>query len=795
MNALRRSYDDAAALESLWTVHAFVDSHTFLTTGGHVGTAFRMTARDSDALDTPQRELIVRRFESALKLVDEHTRVYQYLCKREAPDLEVPATDGIPARAGAMLRARVAALNSRPRFVIEQYLVLLVEEPALTGLAGTVAIGERLTRQWTNPLLAVAQWLSPAQVVTLLDARIRRAVGILQQTGATLVHHLDDGLRLERLDHEATFRFLCALVTDDAPPVALRADLPIHRQMARASVTVQRDHLEVGRQCVQVLTMQDAPASTRAFLLEDLAQHPAPLLAVLEWKRLPADIARTRILRAQKHWNNKRRSPIAMMTAGADANPDDILTSESAGAMVQQLGTLQTEMDLHGHIVGMCSLSVVVQSEALETVREQTARLWKLLAARDGRFLNETTNLLRAWGAIVPGGAHLNVRYLELLETNLADLSFVFGVDGGDPRDAVAVLETSSGVPYHLSLAPDHDDTKHGLVLGSTGAGKSTFLSFLITQLQAVRPQIVVLDKGHGYRKLAEAYGGGYVELGLDSRLQINPFALPPWPAHLHFLVEFCKLLMKGDDGFTLPRELETRLFTTIENVYQLPRDGRRLSTLARQLRMTIPKRLDDWVDEGRFAALFDHVDDTLELADFQVFEFGKLREFPALVEPLQFYILHRTEQRLSPARMTVCVMDELEELLRQPTLRAHVEAAMPGWRKANGVMVLATQHVEALTRFDVLEKVVESCQTTYFLAADHRDRALYAKTFGLNERALDLLATLRRKRQFLVKRRGFAKVLDLTLTRDELDLFSNSVPPMGVAQPAAPDPMLALAR
>ena len=71
-----------------------------------------------------------------------------------------------------------------------------------------------------------------------------------------------------------------------------------------------------------------------------------------------------------------------------------------------------------------------------------------MLASHDGAFIDETYNLLNAWLAIVPGNSAHNLRRLPLLETNYADLSFLFTLDTGraaqsaperrgpgDPRD------------------------------------------------------------------------------------------------------------------------------------------------------------------------------------------------------------------------------------------------------------------------------------------------------------------------------------------------------------------------
>ena len=144
------------------------------------------------------------------------------------------------------------------------------------------------------------------------------------------------------------------------------------------------------------------------------------------------------------------------------------------------------------------------------------------MAIHDGAFFEETYNLLNAWLGVIPGNAAHNLRRLALLETNLADLSFLFTLDHGEPvsahlgAEALAIFETPHQTPYAFNLHVQ--DVGHTLVLGATGSGKSFLLNFLVTHAQKYDPLTVILDLGHSYRKLATLLGGRYLELGLRQR-------------------------------------------------------------------------------------------------------------------------------------------------------------------------------------------------------------------------------------------------------------------------------------
>jgi type IV secretory pathway VirB4 component len=94
----------------------------------------------------------------------------------------------------------------------------------------------------------------------------------------------------------------------------------------------------------------------------------------------------------------------------------------------------------------------------------------------DGNLFAETYNQLNAYFATVPGNYALNLRKLYLLNTNYADLSFLFTILPGEKTNPhlgteyLAVLETDNSTPYYLNLHTG--DVAHTLILGMSGSGK-----------------------------------------------------------------------------------------------------------------------------------------------------------------------------------------------------------------------------------------------------------------------------------------------------------------------------------
>ena len=77
--AIRREYDEAGSVNALLALWAFVDDATFVTKAGDVGVVYRLQGQDYEGLDHAQRRHVVHRFEAALRLLGERSRVYQVL--------------------------------------------------------------------------------------------------------------------------------------------------------------------------------------------------------------------------------------------------------------------------------------------------------------------------------------------------------------------------------------------------------------------------------------------------------------------------------------------------------------------------------------------------------------------------------------------------------------------------------------------------------------------------------------------------------------------------------------------
>src|SRR5262249_13898554 len=148
-----------------------------------------------------------------------------------------------------------------------------------------------------------------------------------------------------------------------------------------------------------------------------------------EWRRVPNPRMRRLIQSKRRHHHNSRVS-IANYVNGSGNPPQDMLINTSATALVTELGSCLEAMEVDGRAFGEFSLSVLLYDQDRARLRRAVAECFKVFGSFDADLNEERYNLLNAYLAILPGNHHFNLRRMWLLDTNYADLSFLFAPRG-----------------------------------------------------------------------------------------------------------------------------------------------------------------------------------------------------------------------------------------------------------------------------------------------------------------------------------------------------------------------------
>ncbi len=532
MMSLRRifqNYDDAGSLNGMVNLLGFLGPQVFLTKSGEVGIVLEVQGVDYECLDAPTVDGLTKRLESALRLFDENYRVYQLLFKRNRQ--AIPHSFCGKPVVDAAIRERIAyfAEKADALFSLSIYFVVLCSALIVRrSLAAAVLEFPEHPRKSFDDLQAL---LSATASVRLGGQEITRAEAALCQKVENFRMHVSDFVNVRILGKQEAFAVLKGTLNFDPVKLELarlKHDTFLDYYLAESPIECHRGHLRVGDHYVKVLTLKEPSAHTFPLLLKGLLDVRANYHVVTEWKKEEPGKTRREIQAKRRHFHNTKRSFFSQVNLN-DAPPQDALLDDAKESQVRELGRGIEEIELHGNYFGAYSLTVVIYDRDLAVVERAAAEFYKVFSVHDAELYEERYNLLNAFLAAVPGNYAFNLRYLYLLNTNYADLSFLFTLHSGDTQnhqlrqEYLAVLETNHGTPYFLNL--HYRDTAHTLILGRTGSGKSFLLNFLITNLQKYDPCTFIFDLGGSFESLTHLFGGSYLRVGMESTgFTINPF-------------------------------------------------------------------------------------------------------------------------------------------------------------------------------------------------------------------------------------------------------------------------------
>ncbi|HEX7138397.1 MAG TPA: hypothetical protein VF219_11140, partial [Vicinamibacterales bacterium] len=419
-------------MSDLINLFAFVDDAVFMTKSGDLGVVLALQGADYECLDAEQRDGVTQRFEVALRMWDEHTRLYQYVLKRRV-ESSMPHTT-IGASGDELLRRRVVQLESKCHdlYALSLYLVLLQE-----GASDPGAWMSRLRRTFSAPLTSLRDAMSAQRTIVRLDGDIDRGRLRLRQKASAFCEQLQDSVRPRLLSQAEAFSFFrCLLNYDTRKARATRChhDTFLDFDLCDSALECHRSHLRLDDYHVRVLTLKEPPSFTFAHQLQALYETASNLILVNEWQREGQGAVRREIHAKRRHFHNAKVSLTNYVTDGPTAH-QDLLVDDSAAAIVRDLGACLTELTLQGRYFGQYSMTIVLYDRDPMALERSVSSCIKALGTHDAQVTDERYNLLNAWLAVLPGNGACNVRRMHLLNTNYADLSMVFAQDGGSERN------------------------------------------------------------------------------------------------------------------------------------------------------------------------------------------------------------------------------------------------------------------------------------------------------------------------------------------------------------------------
>lgn len=641
--------------------------------------------------------------------------------------------------------------------------------------AGTTYVTDYyLAVQWYPPedrTRALLAWLvSDAEEGEASSPR-RFLSAFLEQLGA-IKDRLDSSLHLTSLENSGLLTYLHESVSGHrhevrVPDVACYLDVLLASEDFYGGLAPR-----IGANHLGVVAVQGFPLETEAGALDALNRLPLAYRWSTRWIAMDAARAEKLLDGYRQKWWQKRHSLFDLIRGGVDApakNRDAVAQAEDAITAMAAAASGQRGF-------GYYTTVIVLQAPGREELASAVSEVLKALRNTGFAARLEDINAVEAWRGSLPGEVGSNVRRPVLSTMSLAHLLPTTSVWPGEPRcpspffpeesSPLAVCSTAS-TPFRLNLHVG--DVGHTLILGPTGAGKSTLVGFLQAQwLRYPQSQIFAFDKGRSSEVLVHACGGSHYELSAENQssdLTLAPFSLVPGDAaERGWALEWVEALVALSGIAITPvqrREIDRALGA-------LEPGHTHLGTLCDRIQdRAIRQVLQPYTVEGPYGALLDGDRDTLDAAAFQVFELAELMERgERIVVPVLLYLFHRLQQRLD-GRPTLIVLEEAWTFLLQPAFADRIAIWLRELRKYNGTVVFVSQSLADIHGSPRRSVLYESTPTKIFLpnpeARSEAGSEIY-RAIGLNDEQIRMVATATPKREYYLTSPLGRRLFDLGL-------------------------------
>lgn len=546
----------------------------------------------------------------------------------------------------------------------------------------------------------------------------------------------------------------------------------VREQAAEASIRRETDtYLNIDGYLYAVLTLKDLPDATLPGMLQRFSTLGFPLV-ISGQVSIPNQV---KVLKAYK----KRMQKMVAAQKDADGN-----FKFNAEAEVSQAQLLQVQRDLISSSLKTASVTVAVvvrtstqertTSDRERCERELNNRIEEALTAftqmNGAKAQLETLAKRRIFIGTLPGMGESDKREHEVLTPNAADLVPVEMPWRGTRRSPLILFETPYRqlVPYSM-FDPELPDA-NGLLLASTGGGKTLLAQQLLLMAARSNALISIIESGDSYRPLIELMGSKMIEVSLDSDATINPWDLPKGDrSPSNDQVSYLKNLTRHMLGDHTPPDLDIDLLDSVlldaimatykrcsaKSSNPIPLFGDFVAELAHwqdrdrnqkinEMARIAATKLRVWVDDGPYARLFDrHTTVPLD-STWLYFNVEKLKNDPRLEGAMSLQIAHASTHRNSgkTGRPSLSVMDECRVILETPLLAATVEKEFITARKRYASVWAIGQIPEQFVGTDEKPNahglgIVKSASTK-IIGKQHGDMGPHRKHLNLNETAIN---------------------------------------------------------
>lgn len=548
---------------------------------------------------------------------------------------------------------------------------------------------------------------------------------------------------------------------------------------------------------INVLSIVEEPEEVSSIHVDALLDVEAEFTLCQTFQILETETVKKLI---QSHEMYYRSEVKDIVTRIAERVTNQVIEKENHGFSVLADEAQQALIDIttRNKKYGYHSTRLLIYSDDEDTLRTDTGKVATMLRKNGYSLTAETTGLFAAFLSTLPGNSKVNPRkYLASVE-KVADMMPLRGKYEGQPLNkhfseklnrpvACHILfDTYSNIPYQFNFHVG--DVGHGLIIGGTGAGKTTLMNLVISEHQKFAPaKTYIFDKDYSMAVPSLLLGGKHIDGSKPNSLSTNPLKRFLADNDLNTAAKWINILLEsGGDKLTgTEKELLSASLMKMQASGEASWNLAMFYTLVRGVNQSLAQKIQPYVDtsdngsisgRGIFSGYFDAIDDAYAIADIMCFECTKIIKMEEIAPAFLFYVTYCIEKGLDGSTPTLIFIEECWHYFKNPSFADILEDWARTLRKKLAYLVMVTQGAKEFDAIPCGEVIVSLCPTKIFLPLitdmNVKEMERYQSLFGVNEEEFLMIRQAIPKKDYVIKQPGITKLVISKMP--ELTLASN---------------------
>jgi type IV secretion system protein VirB4 len=395
------------------------------------------------------------------------------------------------------------------------------------------------------------------------------------------------------------------------------------------------------------------------------------------------------------------------------------------------------------------AMTIIIRGESMEEVEfaegevQRICRLFGVTPVREGwvaqaSFFNQ-----------FPTYDTYPRTYLYLSRVSAMAIAFDKPSEGFSKSDwgkgAISIFRTTAGSAYRFQfhVSGDEGAVAHCCIIGPTGQGKTTLLTFLAGQAMRHKDlKVFFFDRHRGAEIFTRSVGGAYIGFdGDEKNVSINPFDTSATANNKAFLRRWMKAITMVEDALS-EKEIARAVTTAFDYLRPEERVMKNLYKSCFSPTGNMRRELYRWINPDQYGNIFNAENDSLDLRSkrFMSFDFTHIFEDETLAPAVISYIMHRIQSETSETGVPSLIMiDETAPMLKHPMFRDYFIIGLQEGRKKRQAYLCAFQQPNIIDKLGVGEVIRGQCQTVMFFRNPQAMPEDYVN-WNLTQREIDFI-------------------------------------------------------